>query len=100
MLSVGGIPGFTSGSALVPARQQLRDRITSGARIDLQDIVSEFLQGDMLRMDSVEDEWSGSLATDLHLDVGPFGQDFDTWFEGLFGSEGIRSSIDDYLREH
>ncbi|PCG94503.1 Hypothetical protein PENO1_078030 [Penicillium occitanis (nom. inval.)] len=101
MLSVGGIPGSASGSGLafVSGPQQSRCSTTSQVRLDLQDIVSQFLQGDMLRMDLLEEEWSDSLATDLRLDIGPLGQDFGTWFEGLFGPGQVRPSVYDYLRQ-
>lgn len=97
MLSVGGFPTFASGALLMPTKQQFRHNVASVSRIDLQEIVSEFLQGDALRVDS-EDQWSTSLTTDVDNFVPPLGQDFEEWFEALFGSEEIRSSINDYLR--
>jgi hypothetical protein len=86
MLSVGGLPGFsrTPAAAFTPVRPSFSQEVTtSDVRIDLQEIVAQFLAGDVAAQG-----WDCSPTAEPPADMDLMDVDFDTWFEGIFRAPG------------
>lgn len=86
MLSVGGLTGHDHTPVFTSMGQNSRRGSTSGVRMDLQTIVAQFLAGDAVQMGASEETWRPASNAESPLDLDPVGVDFDTWFEGLFGT--------------
>ncbi|RFU29523.1 hypothetical protein B7463_g6816, partial [Scytalidium lignicola] len=89
ILSVGGFGSLGRISEGVSIGQSSSQDGAPNVHIDLREVVAQFLTEDQTKFDLSVERWDYTTNVELPLDMDVVDVDFDTWFEGVFGEQGI-----------